>query len=72
MPFKSLYSASKRANALLFVAILDIEESDKEDIRVIGINNGSIKLDTQTKLEKYLIFLANNLFLDNGIDKKTD
>lgn len=68
---RSLYSALEIANALLLAAALDVEESDKNNIGVVGIKDGSIKLDAQIKLKRHLTFLADNLLSDDGIDKET-
>lgn len=52
--------------------LLDVKENDKDNIKVIGIKDGSKELNGQTKLKKHLVFLANNLLLNNSIIKKTD
>lgn len=72
MLVKSLYFDSEKANVLLLASVLDIGKSDQNNIRVVNIGDGSIKLDTQKELEEILAFLAENLYLDNDIDKKTN
>lgn len=57
---------------MLLATLLDIKESYKDNIEIIGMKDGSIKLDSQTNLKKHLAFLADNLFLNNSMDKKTD
>ena len=71
-PSRSLYSASEGADALLLAAALDVEESDKDDVGVVGMKDGSIELDAQTQLEGHLAFLADDLLSDDGIDEETD
>lgn len=67
-----MYFDSEKANVLLLASVLDIGKSDQNNIRVVNIGDGSIKLDTQKELEENLAFLAENLYLDNDIDKKTN
>lgn len=72
LPVKSLYSALEGTDALLFAAALDAEESDKDNVGVVGIGDDSIELDAQTELKERLAFLAKDLLSDNNIDKETD
>lgn len=48
------------------------KKSDKNDIKIVGIENGFTKLNAQTKLEKYFIFLAENFFLDKRWKEDTN
>lgn len=67
-----MYSASEETDALLLPATLNTEKSDKKNVRVVGMGDGSLELDTQIEFKEHLAFLVEDLFLDNGIDKKTD
>lgn len=67
-----MYSALEEVNALLPTAALNAKESDKNNVGVVGMKDGSIKLNAQTELKKHLAVLADNLLWDNSIDKKTD
>ena len=64
-----MYSASEGADALL---LADAEESDKDNVGVVGMKDGSIELDAQTELKGHLAFLADNLLSDDGIDEEID
>lgn len=67
-----MYSALEIIDALLLIAALDLEESDKDNFGVVDMKNGFIELDAQIELKRHSAFLADNPFLDNGIDKKPD
>lgn len=71
MLFKSLYSILKKVDALLLATALNVENSKKDNIRVVNMQDSFIKLDTQKKLEKDFVFLVEDFFLKNNIDKKT-
>lgn len=57
-PFRSLYS--EIADALLLAAALDIEESDKNDVEEVGIED---ELNTQTEFEGHFVFLIEDLLI---------
>lgn len=48
------------------------EESDKDDIGMVGIGNGSTELDAQTELEGHFAFLAEDLFSDESLEEDTN
>ena len=73
----SFYSTSfrntpERADALLFAAFQAAEESDKDDIGMVGIGNGSIELDAQTELKRNFAFLAEDFFSDESLEEDTN
>lgn len=55
-----MYSASKETDALLLPATLNTEKSDKNNVRVVGMGDSSLELDTQIEFKEHLAFLVED------------